>query len=79
MVRVKTEEEQKAEADFSKRRDDILSAIPVEFHPFVRTYAWEQGHASGYDEVLNITEDLVWHLTRAVKSYKINLVESNLR
>lgn len=72
-MRQKSEEEKKAELDFETRRDDILRQLPEAFHPFVRTYSWEHGHASGYNEVLNIAEDLIWHLTRAVERYKLEL------
>jgi hypothetical protein len=63
--------------NFEKRQTEWLAQIPEEFRSFVRTYSWEQGHSSGYNEVLNIAEDLIYHLTRAVENYKMKLMESS--
>jgi hypothetical protein len=66
--------EQKEAADFNRQQDQILEQIPQEFHSFVRMYAWEQGHSSGYNEVLNIEENLIYHLTKAIERYKLTLI-----
>jgi hypothetical protein len=72
-MRQQTEQEKKAADDFNKHQGQILEALPEEFHAFVRTYAWEQGHSSGYNEVLNIEENLIYHLTRAIEKYTMKL------
>jgi hypothetical protein len=76
-MRRPTPQEQKAADDFNKQQDQILEQLPLEFHSFVHTYAWEQGHSSGYNEVLNIEEELIYHLTRAIEKYKLNLMGPN--
>lgn len=56
--------------EFDKREAEILTAIPEEFHSFVRTLAWEYGHSSGYDEVLNYDETFVWSLKPAIEAFQ---------
>lgn len=43
------------EAEMAK----LLEPLAVEFHPFVWHIAYEHGHSSGYDEVVNILVDCV--------------------
>lgn len=55
--------------EYDRKLAEILSTIPPEFHGFVSVYAWQEGHANGYHEVLNIAEDIVYHLGEAIDDY----------
>lgn len=43
-----------------------VSELPDEFHSFVRQWAWEHGHSSGFEEVIQIAQNLVSELKPAV-------------
>lgn len=47
------------ESEFMERHGEILAKIPFNFHPAVSWYAWEHGHANGYESVLEILTELV--------------------
>ena len=44
---------------FEEKQKALLEDIPPEFHRALSYWAWEEGHSAGYDEVLNILQDLV--------------------
>lgn len=54
---------------FERRQDEILGGVPEAFRGFVRGYAWQQGHASGYSEVLGIATDIVEQLRPAIVAF----------
>lgn len=47
------------ESEFMERHGEILAKIPSNFHPAVSWYAWEHGHATGYQAVLEILSEIV--------------------
>ena len=51
--------ERMTQEEFGTEQDNLLKTMPVELHDFLRSYAWDQGHSSGYEEVINILEELV--------------------
>lgn len=56
--------------EFPDRQNEILSVLPQEFHGAVSHYAWEQGHAYGYEEVLIHLEELVDMLNVPIQNYR---------
>ena len=60
---------------FEKRQDELLAQLPEEFRSYVSGRAWESGHSSGYQEVLNYLEDLIFHLTPAIEKYTLRTLE----
>ena len=57
------------EEEFERKQAQILENLPKAFHSFVSSYAWDQGHAHGYNEVLIHLETLVDGLVPAIKEY----------
>ena len=47
------------EKEFSIKQKEILSRVPEQFQGWLAKYAWDEGHANGYSEVLIILGDLV--------------------
>ena len=73
MVTTLTEIEERKK--FHEQQDEILKNIPVEFANALRDIAWEQGHSSGYSEVLMIVGDLVYRLKPAIAAYKARIAK----
>lgn len=46
-----------------------LNDIPQEFHSFVSSYAWEQGHSHSHEEVLGYVQEIICGLKPAIKAY----------
>jgi len=59
-----------AKQAFWEEQNKILTDVPREFRDFLSQFAWEQGHASGYNEVIAILKDLVFEFGIALKQYQ---------
>lgn len=44
---------------FAAKQKDMLQDLPAPFHMALATLAWEQGHSSGYEEVLSCLSTLI--------------------
>ena len=49
--------------EFEAAISSIVEELPDKLASFVRSEAWERGHSSGYEEVLNIARDLASKLS----------------
>lgn len=56
--------------EHDEKMAEILNRLPQAFHPFVKDFSWEMGHASGFHEVEAFAEDLVYHLIPAIDNYR---------
>jgi len=63
------------EKEYAKKLAEILEPLPEEFRSFVSYQAYDRGHASGYNEVLLIADDLTHELLPAVEKYTKRLKE----
>lgn len=54
----------------------ILILLPAPFHLFVRRLAWDEGHAAGYEEVVNIAINITNALLNPIAEYRSNLLAS---
>lgn len=61
---------------YEERKSELLNKIPKEFHNFVSQYAWENGHSSGYDEVINIMSELICRLHPCIKEYEKSVLST---
>jgi len=59
--------------EFQDQEATLIQALPAEFQKFIRDYAWEQGHAHGYEEVLIHVASLRDALLPAIKAFKARL------
>lgn len=59
--------------EFAQEQERLLAAIPDEFHGFVSYRAWDQGHSSGYEEVLLYVTELVDELKGPIKEFEVRL------
>ena len=50
-------------------QDFILEQVPEEFRSALYSIAWDDGHAYGESEVLNILKGLVYDLKPAIEKY----------
>lgn len=57
------------EEEYSKELSELLEDIPKEFHGFVGKESWDRGHSAGYEEVINIANELVYNLKPAIEAY----------
>ena len=44
---------------FAQRQAEVLAKVPLSFHAATVSYAWANGHANGYESVLEILTELV--------------------
>ena len=58
------------EDQFNEDMNELLKDIPKQFYPFISGYSWEQGHSSGFEEVLTIARNLVSGLEIPIKLAK---------
>lgn len=45
------------------------------FQSWLRSVAWDQGHSAGYEEVINVLEDLLFGFKKAMKAYLSKRIE----
>lgn len=64
------------EKEFEQRQDEILKDIPEEFHSAVKWHAWDRGHSSGYELVLNCVAELVYMLKKPIAEYTARLIKN---
>jgi len=57
------------DAEYVEERDSALLDVPCEFCPVLSDMAWERGHSSGYEEVINYLLELVAELKPVIESY----------
>ena len=55
--------------EFDVKAEELLRDIPDEFRNTLNYMAYERGHASGYEEVLNILSGLVYDLKAPIEQY----------
>lgn len=58
---------------YFKKQAKLLADVPEEFHGVFSKHAWDEGHAYGYDEVLNHLEELVDIFRNPIKEYAARL------
>jgi hypothetical protein len=44
--------------EYNEKMEEILDGFPDNIKSFIRSESWERGHSSGYEEVLQIADDL---------------------
>lgn len=55
------------EEKLSELQDDYMKGLPPKVATWIKTYAWQQGHSSGCDEVWEITQDIAEGLGEALR------------
>jgi hypothetical protein len=55
--------------EYNAEMKEILADLPEEFHGFISHTAYEDGHSSGYEEVVQIARSLAHDLLPCVKNY----------
>ncbi len=63
-------EYKKSEGEFYEKQTEILKEIPIEFRAALSYMAWEHGHSSGFNEVLMILTDTIFHLKEPIKKFE---------
>jgi len=56
--------------EFEAKQQKLLEKVPQAFRSWLAGYAWEEGHAFGYDEVLIHLDELVSGFLRALNQYR---------
>lgn len=59
--------------EFDAKQHELLKRLPMEFHSSVAYYAWEKGHAYGYEEVLCHLSGLVDMLADPIAKFTASL------
>lgn len=65
--------ERMSEQEFVVKRDEYLERLPVEFRSRVGYMAWERGHSSGYEEVINILSEMVYQLEDPIREFETRI------
>jgi hypothetical protein len=60
--------------EYKSEMAKILLDVPASFRGFVEQDAWDRGHSSGYEEVINIASSLVADLKPAIKAFEKELI-----
>lgn len=55
--------------EFYPKQEEMLKDIPKQFHGALAHLAWEQGHSSGFENVLCCLSDLIDDLKEPIKAY----------
>lgn len=55
--------------EYGQELDDCLRTLPPEFASFVSKQAWDRGHASGREEVLQIAKEVAHDIGQAVTAF----------
>lgn len=56
-------------SEYNAEMDKLLEEIPEEFRGYVSSEAYDRGHSSGYEESLNIAQDITSTLKRCIDKY----------
>jgi hypothetical protein len=64
--------------EFIAKEAEILSVVPPEFRSAMSYYAYQQGHAYGYQEVIGHLEDLVDSFMPSIVAYTKRLGENKV-
>lgn len=57
------------EREFTERQNKLLAELPEEFRGVVSFKAYQDGHASGYEEILIHVADFVGMLKKPIIAY----------
>ena len=61
----------------TKEKEEFDDAnIPQEFRSAISYHAYEQGHASGYDEIFIYLSDLIYALKDPIKAFEKRIREN---
>lgn len=60
--------------EYDSELKDLLEHIPKAFHPMVRQRAWEEGHSSGLESVIQAADSLITDLQPAIEIYRQSLI-----
>jgi len=55
--------------EFAAKQTELLKDIPKQFHGALSYLAWEDGHSSGYENVLNCLQNLIDELLSPIIAY----------
>lgn len=55
--------------EYETRHGELLERVPAEFRSFLSSYAWQEGHAYGFEEVLSYLAELADGLAPAIENY----------
>ena len=58
------------QVDYDIEMEELLSVLPEEFRGFVKSFAYDRGHGSGYEEIVDIAQSVVDGLLPCVENYK---------
>lgn len=66
---------QLTEEEYNSELTELLKPLPSEFRSFVSSTAWNDGHSSGYEEVLSIAGSLVSDLKPAIDLFREKMIK----
>jgi flagellar biosynthesis/type III secretory pathway protein FliH len=71
------------EEEYNAEMKGLLSEVPEAFREYVSNKAWQDGHANGYEEVVNHAQSMVYELKPVIEKYtadlKLSLIEKKPR
>lgn len=65
--------------EYDVEMHSILERIPQEFWPFVQEHSWNEGHASGHEQVMYIAKELVDNLAPCIHNYCQKLASNDIK
>jgi hypothetical protein len=70
LKKLRQEQDKKAAEDFAAKQAALLDEVPEVVACFIRVKAWEDGHSSGYQEVLSHVESLAYDMKDIISALK---------
>ena len=64
--------------EFETQQDELLKEIPEEFRSAIFYKAWEDGHSSGYEEVIYHVKDLISTLEEPIAKFEQRIRRTNI-
>jgi hypothetical protein len=58
------------DAEYKAEMVRMLLDVPKAFRGFIEQNAWDHGHSSGYEEVINIASSLIADLVGPIKDFE---------
>jgi hypothetical protein len=65
------------EQEYATELNRLLELIPEEFRPIVTYNAYDKGHASGYDEVIQQVAMFIDDFSEPIQKFKDRIIKEN--
>lgn len=65
------------EEEYNEELAKAIENLPLEFRNYVSRASWERGHSAGYEEVVNIAQEMAYDLSQCIQQYHSRMIFSS--